>query len=414
MDLRELKGLEIAARMRIVWDDDAWIVPSQTTSAKYRVVLRPAVSCQCEDFQLSQKACKHVYAARYVQERDHAGKTPMVKTEDVPKRPTYRQNWSAYNLAQTTEKDRFQVLLADLCRGVNEPPSYGGRPRTPIADVLFACVFKVYCTFSSRRFACDLNDAVGKGYMTRAMHPNKVNTHMERADLMPVLKWLVEQSSLPLKAVETVFAPDSSGFSCSRFVRWFDEKYGVHRSGHDWVKVHLMAGVKTHIITAVEILDRDANDSPLLPGMLNTTAKNFTVKEVPADKGYSSIENVEAVVAAGATPYIAFKAGTTGYAGGLWERMFHFYQYKREEFLQHYHKRSNVESVFSMIKAKFKDSVRSRTDAAMKNEALCKLLAHNLCCLIMSQCELGIEAEFWKNGEAPAGSADVLPMVWPG
>jgi hypothetical protein len=68
---------------------------------------------------------------------------------------------------------------------------------------------------------------------------------------------------LPLKTVEMVFAPDSTGFRCSRFVRWYDEKYGVERSGHDWVKAHATCGVKTNIVTAVEIAGRDAGDSPM-------------------------------------------------------------------------------------------------------------------------------------------------------
>ena len=34
-----------------------------------------------------------------------------------------------------------------------------------------------------------------------------------------------------------------------------------------------------------------------------------------------------------------------------------------------YHKRSNVESTFSMIKAKFRDHVRSKTPVAMVNES---------------------------------------------
>ena len=50
-----------------------------------------------------------------------------------------------------------------------------------------------------------------------------------------------------------------------------------------------------------------------------------------------------------------------------------------------------------MVKAKFKDSVMSKTDVAMKNEVLCKFLCHNICCVIMSQAELGIEAVFWKD-----------------
>jgi hypothetical protein len=52
-----------------------------------------------------------------------------------------------------------------------------------------------------------------------------------------------------------------------------------------------------------------------------------------------------------------------------------------------------------MIKAKFRDHVRSRTDTAMKNEVLCKILCHNICCLIQSQCELGIDPTFWKTVE---------------
>lgn len=72
------------------------------------------------------------------------------------------------------------------------------------------------------------------------------------------------------------------------------------------------------------------------------------------------------------------------------------YQTRRDEFLQHYHKRSNAEATFAMMKAKFRDHVRSRSDTAMKNEVLCKVLCHNICCVIQSQYELGIEPVFWS------------------
>jgi hypothetical protein len=51
-----------------------------------------------------------------------------------------------------------------------------------------------------------------------------------------------------------------------------------------------------------------------------------------------------------------------------------YFQFRKTEFLQHYHKRSNVESTFSMMKRKFGDSLRSKTDVAMINETLCKIL----------------------------------------
>jgi hypothetical protein len=59
---------------------------------------------------------------------------------------------------------------------------------------------------------------------------------------------------MPLRAVETTFAPDSSGFSTSRFVKWYDEKYG-ERSGREWVKAHILTGVKTNVVVAVEVFD---------------------------------------------------------------------------------------------------------------------------------------------------------------
>ena len=49
------------------------------------------------------------------------------------------------------------------------------------------------------------------------------------------------------------------------------------------------------------------------------------------------------------------------------------FKFRRDDFLQHYHKRSNVESTFGMMKRKFGDGLRSKTDVAMVNETLCKI-----------------------------------------
>lgn len=74
-----------------------------------------------------------------------------------------------------------------------------------------------------------------------------------------------------------------------------------------------------------------------------------------------------------------------------------FYEFNRSEFLQKYHKRSNAESTFSMIKAKFGASVRSKTPIAQMNEVLCKIICHNLCVLVQSIYELGIAPTFWAT-----------------
>ena len=415
MDMRELKALEIAARQRIVFENGVWLVPSQSSATKYMVTLNP-VSCECEDFLLRREECKHVLAVRLTCEREGHGKARSIDTSKIPKRPTYKQDWPSYNLAQREEKKRLRILLADLCSGLTDPPhDCRGRKPIPIADKLYSVCYKVYSTFSSRRFGTDLEEAYEHGYLSRNLNPNKVNIILESTDITPHLHMLITRSSLPLRVVESDFASDSSGFSVSKFVRWFDEKYGRERSGKDWVKVHIACGVKTNVVTKVAIYDRDANDCPILPELVKATAENFTVKEWSADKGYLSAENVDTIAGIGGTAFIAPKSNTTGGMGGLFEKMYHYYLYRREEFLTHYHKRSNVESTFSMVKRKFADNLRSRTDTAKVNEALAKFVCHNLCCVIQSQCELGIEPVFWQNEEQQdADDAAILPLVRPG
>ena len=97
----------------------------------------------------------------------------------------------------------------------------------------------------------------------------------------------------------------------------------------------------------------------------------------------------------------------------MFEKAFHYFQFKRDEYMAHYHKRSNVESTFSAIKRKFGDSVRSRNDVAMVNEVLCKILCHNLCCLIQEQEELGIVPVFCSDAIEKAPQPEPPPKVAP-
>jgi transposase len=132
-----------------------------------------------------------------------------------------------------------------------------------------------------------------------------------------------------------------------------------------------------------------------MPSLVNTTAKACTISEVSADAAYSSTVNMASVTTHNGKPFIAFKSNTKAKTAGLFQQMYHYFQFKREEYLQHYHKRSNVESTFSMLKRKFGPDLRSKTDTALVNEALCKVLCHNLVVLIHEMHELGIEPVFW-------------------
>jgi len=217
-----------------------------------------------------------------------------------------------------------------------------------------------------------------------------------------VLKELVTLSALPLRAVETDFAVDASGFSTSRFVRWYDAKYG-EKNMREFVKCHLMCGVNTNVVTSAEVTGWTGADHNYLRPLVASTAEHFTMREVSADKAYLSHVNVDAIEKHGATPFIPFKVNTVVPKDeGGWARMYHRFAMDSEAFLRHYHKRSNVETVFHMMKSKFGDAVLSKSDVGQHNEVLCKVVAHNICVVIGAVHELGIEPEF---GIAPRRSA---------
>ncbi len=399
---KQLKALELAARANIRFVNGFWLVPSQTSpTVTYHVTIDPP-GCECDDFALTRQPCKHVLAAQLVNEKNGGAKAPPLDTDKVPKKPTYSQDWPKYHRAQREEHDRFLSLLDDLVSGIVEPDHPGnGRKPVMLRDQLFACCYKVWSTLSTMRFDGLLRRAIADGYILRpTLHPNKVSCFMQDPALMPYFKAMVTRSALPLASIETEFAVDASGFTSSKFVPWRIHKYGkqVDILAHDWIKVHIAAGVNTHVVTAAAVYERDTNDCPIMPELIRKTRENFRVDECSADKAYLSVDNVEAVFGAGGIPFIAPKMNTTGAAGGKFEEMYHYYLYRREEFLRHYHKRSNVESVFSAVGRKFSGHVRSKKQASGANEVYCKLICHNIWCVILSTIELGIEAEFWRDG----------------
>lgn len=405
VELRKQKGAEIAAQTRLTHKGQVWFVPSRRHPSKvYRVNLRPKTpTCTCLDYESRRRKCKHIYAVEHVlsQPKNTTGKGSPRKAQprseaSKVQRPTYKQAWKSYNRAQTQEKSQFLALLYELCQSVEAPLQEKGRPRLPLADIIFAATFRIYSTTSGRRFMCDLRDALAKGYLSRLPSYNSVFDYLQMKSLTQYLIQLIIESSLPLRSVETDFAVDSSGFSTCTYTRWFDVKYGNDEDWRDWIKVHVMCGVKTHIVTSVEVSRAYANDSPYFKPLVEQTARSgFQLAEISADKAYLSGTNIRASLLAGAMPYIPFKTNSTATGGGsVWARLYHYYNFKRDEFLLHYHKRSNSESTFSMIKAKFGERLRCKTQQAQFNEALCKVLAHNLCCVIQSMYELDIDPTF--------------------
>ncbi len=80
-----------------------------------------------------------MHRARITCQRESNGKgVTYTKTVIV----SYKQEWHAYNAAQTSEKAMFVPMLADLCKLVPSPPQTKGRPRVLLSYMAFAAVLR--------------------------------------------------------------------------------------------------------------------------------------------------------------------------------------------------------------------------------------------------------------------------------
>ena len=399
---RQQRGMAIAALTQIEKNRLGYKIASQSGNGSYVVTPGDDPFCTCPDFEKRQEPCKHVYAVEFIIRREERPDGTTVETRTV-KVTASGQDWPAYNAAQIHEGDHFVTLLRELCDTVPQPPQTRGRPRLPLSDMVFAMGQKVYSTMSGRRAMRDIRDAHADGLIERTPSFTSVARYLEDPTLTPVLKSLIQQSALPLKAMEQDFAVDSSGFSTSVYDRWFDAKWGKPKKQATWIKAHIIVGVLTNIVTSAEVNETMGHDSPQFPALVQTTAQNFQVSEISADKAYLSKRNLRVVDEVGGTAYIPFKSNSVVKNSAqprdpLWERAFHYFNLNRPEFLAHYHKRSNVETAFSMVKAKFGGAVRTKTPVAQVNEILVKLLCHNVCVLIQAIYELGLNPIFGTEG----------------
>ncbi len=376
-----------------------YTVQSQTGVGRYRVESQgDHWTCNCPDYTKNggiNRPCKHILALNMYLKTGH----PIVfKNQEEPKkieRVTYSQDWANYNHAQSMEIELFDNFLCQLVSTIDEQEPQGrGRPGLRLTDRLFCCIMKSYSQLSSRRSQCLFHQALQRSQISHSPHYNAISKTLLQKEITPILHELVRKSALPLAGIETDFAIDSSGFRCSSFDRYYEYMYEKRRE-HHWLKAHICTGVKTNIVTDVVVTDEDVGDCPQFKTLIEKTAKGFDINEVTADKAYSARKNLAIVKKLGGTAYIPFKENTSELSRGsmLWVRSYHFFQLHRDEFDEHYHKRSNAESTFAAIKKKFGERIKSKNRVAQENELLCKIIAYNLTVLIHETIQLDTGSE---------------------
>jgi transposase len=307
----------------------------------------------------------------------------------------YTQAWPQYNAAKTRERLISEELLLELLDNLQEPRHFMGRRPFNIKEKILCMFIYCYGGYSSRRTMSEIEIAKRRKLLTKTPHFNSVLNMFRDSSLTKTLFNLVEITALPLRQFEETFSVDASGFSSCFYERWFDVRTQSNSKRKKWMKLNLIVGNRTNVVVSLLVYGGNRHESKGLPKLVKNTSRFFNAKEISADKGYLSNKNLNAISGIGAIPFIPFKSNTSNVKRGrsLWKAMFQYFKDHNEDFLKHYHKRSNSETAFSMIKRNFRSYLRTKTFTSQVNELLVLCLCHNLGVLVQESFELGLDID---------------------
>ena len=313
-------------------------------------------------------------------------------------KPIPPQDWPAYTKAQQEHKQGLINIIEEMLDLIKiKQTKTVGRPNTDLKEICFALILKTFSQLSSRRLHGELEILKKLGYVETIPHFTILMKHLRKKETTLILKELLKLSAMPIKQMSSkTFSVDSTGFSTSSFGRWYDHYNGKRLNRRDFLKCHALIENKSNVVVNVIITEATASDSPRFEKLVTETNKEFQIEELSADMAYSSKKNLELVFKIGATPYIPFKKNVSGRKHGslIWIKTYEFFKKQPQKFYEKYHKRSNSETSFSMIKVKLGSNLKTKNFTSQQNEILLKLIVHNCFCLIHEFYEKNIESYF--------------------
>jgi len=216
--------------------------------------------------------------------------------------------------------------------------------------------------------------------------------------LRNVLDELIEESSKPLAKIEHDFATDSTGIKTKLFSSWYSLRCKKRIKRRDHLTVHATCGVKSTIVTALNVETKQGKDNIIMREHVDKTNKNFKINEWSGDGIYWAKENCKKVASVGGKPYFKCKKNWNGKQDGYpsWKEMNSESVNDSEEYDKHYHKRSNIESTNQSKKMLHGSKVYSKLDSARINEETLRWINHNLNVLNRAKHEWGITPKFME------------------
>lgn len=295
------------------------------------------------------------------------------------------------------EKENFLKAMNLFLDGINlEVEQYQGRPRVMKRDVVKCLLVKTYHQFSYRRAMYDIEDLFHQGKVNQIIQRPTLIKYMLDPELTKELQKLIGLSSLSFVNKTTCIIFDSTWFP--KMLRLSGNTLKERFKGNikipsfvKTMKLHVSMCRDTKIITHAIPSIGTAHDSPFFKELLEESVKlGFKIDELLADKGYLSKDSYKLAEEYGIKAFIDFRANVNVKRGGskLWAQQLILSRENPKEWKESYRNRVLVESLFSTIKRKWGNYLRSRNETAEFNEMLLLSLVHNLTVIGKEYCDI--------------------------
>ncbi len=330
----------------------------------------------------------------------------LEKKKIIKKKQVFEKDyWKRYYNASRNEKFIVYRIISDAVDYCQLDYEYKGNGRPPAyyGDIAKAYCYKSFTNLSSWRAEDEFRLAKGMDLIDFVPCRSTINKYAQSKKLTNILDAVYKIIAEPLKDVEHYFCTDASGIS-NKYgnVRWStirhtkeEEKMRRHFS-----KVHLFTGYNTKIISSAMVTTGHVHESPLFKPLFKETLKVFNVREVYADAGYISKDNVNAVSRAGALPFIDSRRNIHVPRKGrntAWASMLQLRKDNPDEWFKHYHRRPTVESNISALKRKYVEYCRSKLPITQKNEILAKIVCYNASILGKAMLKYDLNSGFLRR-----------------
>lgn len=178
-------------------------------------------------------------------------------------------------------------------------------------------------------------------------------------------------------------AVDASGFSSSYASRYYIERIKEGSWCRHYLKGSLAVDVERQLVVAARLRKSPSNDYiDFIPLLRNILKGGVSIEKVRADKAYDGESNLQYMKKMEIEAVIPIKGGANAPSwrtGKAKARKAMLRRWNKEPGLEKdYHRRNIVETVNSVLKRKFGESLSSRSHWLRRKELLLRLLTYNL------------------------------------